>query len=165
MAVHTEIIEAADLASLGDRVDRWLDDLVDDAVDYGARRLKVHAPGGIDALVVTDGPQYEPDVGAIEGVAGVTPDPVEESENPRGFESSPADYPFYVDVGTGVHGERGDIITAFPGDLMGPILYKGRMIYIRFSKGQEAQLYSDRAAEDLYLWLDERLVSALPGLR
>jgi len=51
VVITTEVLFSGDMRSIGDRVDSWLTELVDDAVDYAAGRLRHHAPGGIDALV------------------------------------------------------------------------------------------------------------------
>jgi hypothetical protein len=151
--ITTEVLFHDDIRSLDDRVDLWLRDLVDDTVGYTAGRLREHAPGGIDRLVTEDGGQFDPQLGIIRGMAGVLPDLEEEVEHPRGLGSNPADYPFYVDVGTGIFGEFGRPITAFPGGVMGPIEYQGRMIYPRSIKGQPAQDYSGAAHRDTDLWL------------
>lgn len=154
VVVTTEVLFSGDTRSISGRVDSWLLDLVDDAVDYAAGRLRHHAPGGIDALVTSDGPQGEPQLdGVVEGMAGVLPDLQEKVDHPRGLGSSPADYPFYVDVGTGVFGEFGRPITAFPGGVMGPIEFRGRMIYPRTIQGQPGQDYSGEAHLDTDLWL------------
>jgi hypothetical protein len=139
------------IGSLDDRVDSWLKDLVDDAVDFAAARLREHAPGRIDELVVSDGPQFEPQIGAIEGVAGVTSDPTEQFVSRRG--SRRADYPIFVDVGTGIHGPLARPITAFPGHAMGPIEFSGRMIYPTEIRGQHAQDFSGEATRDTDAWL------------
>jgi len=139
------------LRSFEERVDAWLEDLVDDTVDHAAGRLRHHAPGAIDALVTSDGPQFEPEGGVIEGMAGVLPDPDETFVSARGSKRS--DHPFYVDVGTGVFGETGRPITAMPGSVMGPIEWGGRMIYVKSIKGQRAQDYSGAAFRDTDAWL------------
>lgn len=153
VVITTDVLFSGDARSIEDRVDSWLLNLVDDTVDYAARQLRRHAPGEIDALVTADGPQGEPQTGIIEGMAGVLPDLQEEIAHPRGLGSSPADYPFYVDVGTGIFGEFGRLITAFPGSVMGPIEFRGRMIYPRSIKGQPAQDYSGEAHRDTDIWL------------
>jgi hypothetical protein len=146
-------------------VDRWLTDLVDDTVDYAAARLHEHAPGKITDLVGSEGAQFDPHIGFIEGEAFVLPDIQEEIDHPRGLGSSPADYPFYVDVGTGVYGEHGTPITSLPGHVMGPVEWGGRMIYIKFDKGQRPQHYSDAAHKDTDVWLPGKIQEAKSKLK
>jgi len=153
-----------DLRDLDGRVDSWLRGLVGDTVDHAAGRLRHHAPGGIDALVTADGPRGEPQAGVVEGMAGVLPDLQEEIDHPRGLGSSPADYPFYVDAGTGIFGEFGRPITAFPGGVMGPVEFRGRMAYSRSIKGQPGQDYSGAAHRDTDLWLQGHIPASTTGL-
>ncbi len=145
------------LEGLDDRVDAWLHEVVDDAVELAGERLVSHAPGSIKELVSTDGPRVGDDGVLVEGEAYVTPAIDEHGDNAERPGSNPEDFPYYVDVGTGIFGERGTPITAFPGSVMGPIEYGGRMIYIRSSKGQPAQRYSDAAFEDVDAMLDFRI--------
>lgn len=144
------------LAGLDDRVDDWLREMVDEAIDLAGRRLVAHAPGGIKDLVGTDEPRPGDDGVLVQGEAYVTPDE-DVDEQADGAGSSPADYPYYVDVGTGVYGDSGTPITSFPGGVMGPIEFGGRMIYIKSHKGQPAQRYSDAAADDVDVMLGYRL--------
>lgn len=152
MATTVEVLwEPGWIDSLGEKVDRWLTDLVDDTVDFAAGRLREHAPGRIDEFVTSDGPQFEPQTGAIEGVAGVTSDPTESFISRRG--SRRADWPLYVDIGTGIYGESGKPITAFPGDVMGPIQRGGMMVYLEEIRGQKPQDFSGAAMRDTDAWL------------
>ncbi len=167
MSVTVVEVDGADgvtrwLRSFDQRVDHWLLDLVGDAVEHAGHSLREHAPGGIKDLVIEDEPQ---DLGSrsIVGVAGVIPD-VDEQTITGGLGSAPSDYPFYVDVGTGIYGEHGTPITAFPGHVMGPIEYNGRMIYIKSFKGQPAQDYSGAAARDTDAWLDVHITRSIPDL-
>ena len=149
------------LGELDDRVDAWLHDAVDDASRFAGERLVHHAHGSIKDLVAVDEPRPG-DGGIIVGEAYVDPDFKEDFEDDglgRGLGSSPADYPYYVDVGTGIYGEFGTPITAFPGGVMGPIEYGGRMIYLKEIKGQPAQHYSDAAARDVDAFLDFRILA------
>lgn len=168
MSVEIELNGQKELVSWAKRfdaqVDSWLTELVDDAVDFAGQRLEAHAPGNIKHLVTTDGPRLEADVGWIEGFAGVLPDFDEDPSGQRGLGSNPADYPFFVDVGTGVYGETGTPITSIPGHVMGPIEVGGRMIYAKSIQGQPAQRYSDAAARDTDAHIPIRISSTITRL-
>lgn len=148
--------------SLDDRVDSWLVDFVDDTVDFAAGRLRAHAPGRIDELVTSDGPQFEPEFGVIQGVAGVIPDPNETFVSARG--SKRADFPLFVDVGTGIYGEHQRPITSFPPNQMGPVEVGGRMVYLDQIKGQPAQDYSGEATRDTDAWIPGHIRASAPRL-
>lgn len=147
-----------------ERVDRWILDLVDDTAVYSGRKLVEHAPGTIKDLVSVDEAQavQEHTAGSIEAVAGVHPD-LGETE-PRGLGSSSSDYPYFVDVGTGIYGEFGTPITSFPGGVMGPFEFQGRMIYARSVKGQPAQDYSGASFRDTNAYLPLRIEGSLGGI-
>ncbi len=145
------------LRSFDERLDHWLVNLVGDAVEYGGQRLRAHAPGSIKELVGVNEPTMM-EVGVVEGTAFVTPG-LDEDTLSGGLGSDPADYPYYVDVGTGIFGEYGTPITTIPGHVMGPIEYGGRMIYVKSIAGQEAQHYFDAASRDV----DARLPSQIRG--
>jgi hypothetical protein len=135
-------------------VDVWLSGLVDDISDFAAERLRVHAPGRIDQLV--DAAHDLPgEAGAIEATAGVIPDITEGNFN-RGLGSDPADWPVFVDVGTGVYGAHGSPIRSIPGNVM-VFEADGQRIFARQIKGQPAQHYSDRAFEDTVGWTPARI--------
>lgn len=152
ITTETQVIwEPGDLRHIDENVDAWLRDLVDDTVDFAAERLREHAPGAIDALVESEGGQFDPQLDAIEGVAGVIPDPTEEYISKSGSRRS--DYPYYVDVGTGIYGPEERPITSMPGGVMGPIEFRGRMLYLTSIRGQEAQDFSGAATRDTDLWL------------
>lgn len=51
-------------------------------------------------------------------------------------------YPLFVDQGTGLFGERHNIITPTHGNVM-VFEYKGRTIFTRFVEGQKGQHFSD----------------------
>lgn len=146
------------LDGLDDRVDDWLLEVVDAGIFHAQERLVAHAPGGIKDLVDVDLPRFELAGSIVTGEAYVDPD-LDETSDDGGLGSSPADYPYYVDVGTGIFGDVGTPITAFPGHVMGPIEYGGRMIYVKSFKGQPAQRYSDAAARDVDVMLGFRLPS------
>jgi hypothetical protein len=139
-------------------VNTWLRDLVGDTVDFSADRLRAHAPGGIDALVESDRPSADV-LGPIEGVAGVLPDITQETFN-RGLGSDPADYPVFVDVGTGIFGERGTPIRTIPGHVMVIDFPEGKL-FTNVIRGQPGQHYSDRAFEETVGWLPGRLEVAV----
>ncbi len=150
------------LGGLDDRVDDWLYETVDAGTFVAEDSLKANAPGSIKDLVGVDLPRFGPSGSIVTGEAYVDPDFEADFEGnglSRGLGSSPADYPYYVDVGTGIYGETGTPITAFPGGVMGPIEYGGRMIYVKEIKGQPAQRYSDAAARDVDAFLDFRILS------
>jgi hypothetical protein len=147
-----------------DQIDSWLTDLVNDTVNFAESRLRAHAPGKIKDLVTTDGPKFEVNMGWIQGFAGVLPDFNEDSLGDRGEKSNPADYPYFVDVGTGIYGETGTPITSLPGHVMGPILMGGRMVYTKSIKGQPAQHYSDAAFRDTDVYLPLRIQSDIHKL-
>lgn len=142
-------------------IDSWLVDLVDDAAVYSGRRLEEHAPGSIKDLVSVDEaqPVQEAIPGSIEAVAGVHH--ALGLEEPRGLGSSSEDYPYFVDAGTGIYGETGTPITSFPGGVMGPFEFQGRMIYARTTKGQPAQDYSGSAFRDVDAYLPLRIKGSL----
>lgn len=152
------------LQSGPERVDDWLYELVDWTVFYAAERIKTHAPGSIDELVDVDLPkEYEP--GAIQGIAGVEPS-ITESTFHSGLGSDPADFPVFVEVGTGIFGPVDIPISTIPGYLMGPFTdkYSGLPTYVREYKGQKAQHYTEDAFEDTVGWLPAEIRLRLPDL-
>lgn len=156
ITVTTEVLWDQEwLDHLDDRVDSWLTDLTDDVVDFAAGRLRSHAPGSIDEFVTSDGPELEPQLGIIEGMAGVIEDPDEEFVSRRG--SQRRAFPLFVDIGTGIFGEFGRPITAFPGHVMGPVEFHGRMTYPTIIAGQEPQDYSGAATRDTNAWLTGKI--------
>lgn len=161
VVVHVEGSEGLErwLESLDRHVDAWLVGLSDDLAGYAGDRIQQHAPGRIRDLVGIDRASRA-NLGIIEAVAGVHPDLDKELEG-VGLGSSPADYPFYVDVGTGIYGEFGTPITSFPGGVMGPIEFRGRMIYASSIKGQPAQDYSGASYRDTTAYLPLRIAGTL----
>ncbi len=134
--------------------DHMLRDLVNDAAEYAAHRLELHAPGRIDALVAVDQAPLA-SVGRMEAVAGVLPDP-DELGSDRGLGSDPADWPVFVDVGTGIYGEHHKPIETIPGHVM--VWGEGdSKIFARRVKGQPGKHYSDEAFHDTVEWMPSRL--------
>lgn len=131
------------------RVDDWLYELVDEMIFVAAGRLRERAPGSIPGLVDIR-PAHETATGAFEGIAGVEPDITEETFH-SGLGSDPADFPVFVEVGTGIFGPVGQPISSIPGHLMGPIFDPavGRNIYVQTIQGQRPQRYAERSFEDL----------------
>lgn len=138
------------LRTADSRVDDWLYQLVDSIVFHASDRLRLHAPGRIKGLVGVDLP-HQPSTGAFEGTAGVTSDP---SVTRRGREggSNPADYPVFVDQGTGIYSEAESPIYATPGHVMGPIFYQGKETFFKSFKGQPGQHFSDQSFADTVAW-------------
>jgi hypothetical protein len=147
------------LRSSHDQVNDWLYELVDSAVFYAAQRLRTHAPGQIDQLVDVTLP-HEPEPGRIEGVAGVEPDITQESFS-RGLGSNPADYPFYVEVGTGIYGEFGMPIHTIPGTYPMAFEHAGTMVFAWETKGQKGQHYGRQAFEETAEWMPARIQLAV----
>lgn len=150
------------LLHAAESIDDWLYELTDAVAQQAADRFRTHAPGAIDLLVDVD-LAHETAPGHFESSAGVEPYVVP-WEFHRGLGSDPADYPVYVDRGTGIYGDRHSIIYPIPGHVMGPIWYQGRQIYIKSSKGQPAQHFSDKAFADTVGWTPARIELALPEL-
>lgn len=163
MSVTVEVIwEPGDLHALDEHVDAWLRDLVGDTVEHAASSFVDRAPGRIRDFVTSDPPQLDRG-SVIEGVAGVTPDPLEGFVSKRG--SRRADFPLYVDVGTGLFGEHQRPITSFPPNLMGPIELGGEMVYLSQTRGQPAQDYSGEATRDTDAWLDSHIEHSMSRLK
>lgn len=151
------------LLGVADDVDDWLYELTDAFAQQAADNLRTHAPGAIDLLVDVHVAR-ETAPGHFEASGGVESSkwPADQYVSRRG--SRRADYPVYVDQGTGIHGPGASPIYAVPGHLMGPIRFGDRSIYIRSFKGQEAQHYSDAACLDVLGWAPARIELALPEL-
>jgi hypothetical protein len=145
-----------------DAIDDWLYELIDAFAFEAASRLRHHAPGAIDLLVDVE-LAHQVGPGAFEAAGGVEPYVVP-WEFHRGLGSDPADYPVYVDQGTGIFGEKRSPITTIPGHVMGPIWYKGRRIYVQSFKGQPAQHFSDQSYTDMLGWTPMQIELALPEL-
>lgn len=144
------------------RIDDWLYELVDETSFFASERLTERAPGEISGLVSVD-VATELDRGVFEAVAGVEPDITEETFS-RGLGSDPADYPVYVEVGTGVFGEFGTPIKTIPGHRMGPFEFMGNMIWVSEVRGQRGQHYARASFEDTVGWLPGRIEVALHEL-
>lgn len=142
----------------GGDVEEDLRDLTSDIAEHAGEALSLLAPGRISELVRVNPDQAEGS--RIRAEAGVIPDLDERLFlDPRGLGSDPADYPFFVDVGTGIFGPLGREIVMPTGHVMGPIPWRGGNIYVQHIKGQEAQHYSDRAFEQTIQWIPERITA------
>lgn len=151
------------LLTMPERVDDWLYILVDGALFFAADRIRQNAPGGIDALVDVQVPSVL-SPGVIEGAAGVEPDITEESFH-GGLGSDPADYPVFVEVGTGIFGEVGLPISSLPGHVMGPIIgADGSFFFTSVIQGQPAQHYAEHAYDETVAWMPQHIVALLPEL-
>lgn len=148
------------------RVNDWLYELVDGLVVYADARIRELAPGSISELVELD-PAHETATGAFEGVAGVVPAVTEKTLH-VGLGSDPADFPVFVEVGTGIFGAVGHPISSMHPDhligLMGPIPYLGREIFVSSIKGQRPQRYAGRSFDDLVERTPVVIKGALPAL-
>lgn len=153
--------EAATYLYEGDEhVEAMLTDLVGDITDHAAEELRTLAPGTIGAeLIGTDEPHL-PDQGAIVGVAGVLPDISEEMNLGaiRGLGSDPADYPVFVELGTGIFGEYERPIQVMPGHVM-VIPFPDGKVFTRSIAGQPGQHYAERAYENTIQWIPGRLTT------
>ena len=148
------------------RVDTWGRKLVNNTAEYAAGRLRAHAPGGIDALVSVNQTHLDA-FGALQAVAGVERDismgtlgfsssqgfdDLRSQTRMPGIASDPADYPVYVDQGTGIYsvgdGAPGKPIHALPGSFMRFVAADGRLVVTTTVKGQRPVLFSAKAAED-----------------
>lgn len=144
-------------------IDDWLYELTDRIAFQASERLRIHAPGNIPLFVDVD-LAHETGPGHFEATAGVTPDPTNlKPISRRG--SDPADYPIFVDQGTGIYGVTRSPIYAVPGHLMGPISYRGRDIYVHSVEGQPAQHFSREAFVDTVAVTPARIELAMPELR
>lgn len=137
------------------RIDDWLYELIDETSFFASSRIREHAPGHIDELVDTD-LAHELEPGFFEAIAGVEPEITEETFR-RGLGSDPADFPVFVEVGTGVFGEHGTPIETIPGHVMAFMGREGRMIFTGKVAGQRAQHYTRTAFEDTVGWLPGRI--------
>jgi hypothetical protein len=144
-------------------IDDWLYELTDDVAQKAGDRLRANAPGAIDRLVSID---LVEEVGpsSFESIAGVEQDTFYGNSD-RGLGSSPRDYPIYVDQGTGIYGEKKSPIHTIPGNLMGPIRFKGRTHFVPSFKGQPAQHFSERSFIDTIGWTPFRIDEGVVELR
>lgn len=144
------------------RIDDWLYELIDETSFFASARLRERAPGSIEGLVDTDlASEAEP--GLFQAIAGVGPDITKETFG-RGLGSDPADYPVYVEVGTGIFGEHGTPIETIPGHVMAFMGREGRMIFTGKVAGQPGQHYARESFEDTVGWLPGRIEVALHEL-
>lgn len=154
------------LRSAEARVDRWGTRFVNNVAEYAATRLRAHAPGGIDALVTVDETHLDA-FGVLQSIAGVERDvsvgtlgfssaqgfdSIRNRTRMPGIASDPADYPVYVDQGTGIYSVGDNAprkpIHALPGSFMRFIAADGRLVTTTVVMGQQPTLFSAKAAED-----------------
>lgn len=138
-------------------VDLMLTDLTTDIANFAADRLRELAPGSIKGLVSV-GAAHLGEPGAIDATAGVEP-AITSDVFSRGLGSSPEDFPVYVDVGTGIHGEFERPIVSIPGNVQ-VFEWHGEKIFARSTSGQKAQHYSDQAYDDTLGYVPTRLALA-----
>jgi hypothetical protein len=144
-------------------IDDWLYELTDDVAQRAGDRLRANAPGAIDRLVSVDRAE-EIGPGSFESIAGVESDTFYGNSD-RGLGSNPQHYPIYVDQGTGIFGEKRSPIYTIPGNLMGPIRFKGRTHFVPHFKGQPAQHFSERSFTDTIGWTPFRIDAGIVELR
>lgn len=144
------------LRSSNKHVNDWLYELVDAVVFYAAQRLRAHAPGHIGTELVDVDLPNEHQPGAIDGAAGVEPD-LRSKNFGRGLGSDPADFPFYVEVGTGRYGEHETPISTVPGSYPMAFNYQGNLIFTWHTQGQRGQHYGRRSYEDTVNWVPARI--------
>lgn len=137
------------------RVDDWMYQIVDSIVFHASDQLKIHAPGRIKGLVEEDLPEV-PEVGAVGGAAGVVPDRTSYPAPPSDGSDS-ADYPIWVDQGSGVHIEGGSHIFPRHAKRMGPIQWRGREIFLLSQRGQAGQHFSDESFVETVAWIPGRI--------
>lgn len=152
------------LRSADRRVDDWLYELVYSMVFYAADRLAAHAPGSITELVETQIARPTA-TDSLEGIAGIIPDITQETFH-SGLGSNPADYPVFVEVGTGVFGPVGHPISTIPGHLMGPFFdpEAGRDIFVQSIRGQRPQRYAEHSFDETVEWAPTKIREHLPEL-
>lgn len=142
-------------------IDDWLYEIVDEEAFWAADRIRQHAPGHISELVDVE-PAHETATGAFEGIAGVEPEITEETFG-RGLGSDPADFPVFVEIGTGIFGPEHRPISTIPGHVMGPIFdpEAGHNIYATSVKGQPPQHFVEHAYDELVVRTPVVLKAAL----
>lgn len=135
-------------------VNRFMTDLSDDIAEHARDELLARAPGHITELVGLD-PGHLAEPGVVEAIAGVKPDVTEETLG-QGLGSSPADFPVYVEVGTGIYGPEHRSIVMPPGRIM-VFDWENRRVRTPYIEGQPAQHYAEEAYESTVHWVPVRL--------
>lgn len=146
-------------------IERMLVDLVNDIAEHAHDELEVLAPGQIGTSLIGLNRAHSPEPGVIRAVAGVERDLSDEDAltGEGGLGSDPADYPVYVEVGSGVFGPIGQPIRSIPGHPM-VIQFPEGKIFTETVLGQHPQHYAQRAYENTVRWIPERLTtSRLPS--
>jgi hypothetical protein len=147
------------LLEVDERSDVMVSDLIDDIAEHAESELRELAPGeiGLELVGLRDSKVLEP--GVLEAIAGVHPDLNDALlDSPRGLDSDPADYPVFVDQGTGVFGDRGKVIRMMPGHFM-VINFPDGKVFTKTVQGQPAQKFSERAYENTIRWTPRRLAT------
>lgn len=185
------------LRSGSDRISDWLYELVDDVMFYAVERIEIHAPGNIKLLVGYDPAHEVGDRHRFEAVAGVEPDisregfrgvpasgisppgalagegsaPFGAMSSQSGLGSNPADYPVFVEVGTGIFGPIGQPISTIPGHKMrwigthyGGEFGHGGFMFAETVQGQPGQHYTENAHSDTVAATPAKILAALPEL-
>lgn len=138
-------------------VERMLIDVTGDIAEHAADEIRTTAPGRIKELVSHDDP-HVPTPGVVVAEAGVEPEITEETLG-RGMRSDPADFPVYVEKGTGIYGEYARPIVMLPGIVM-VFEYHGHKIFTPYIAGQRGQHYTEHAYEATLGWIPSRLERA-----
>lgn len=146
------------LRSGNEHVMSMVTDVVDDIAEHAADELRSLAPGRIGAELVDVAHAYMSEPGIVEAVAGVEPEITPDTFT-RGLGSDPADFPVFVDQGTGEFGQYRRPIEVIPGNVMVIPFPEGKVFTPKI-KGQEAQQFSERAWENTIFWTPVRLFSA-----
>lgn len=125
-------------------------DMFDEAVRIGEHSAKLYAPKRTRRLesAISSTPAHERvDYGVIDASVGV--DPVD------GYDEGSPDYPFFVNVGTGLFGPLSDYIYAKRADVM--VFVDRKFVVAKRVRGQRPQPYMDDAFEDVDSYLDARI--------
>ncbi len=139
-------------------VHRLYEDLVDRLTDRGREALRTNAAASVEGKygrtglmeehVDSSGPVDE----GTEITAAVGIKPVEEARaRPYAsiFESDPADYPLFKDIGTGLFGETGGRIVSPKGGVMRFTGTEGETVFVRSTKGQEGAHFLRETYEEM----------------
>lgn len=135
---------------MGDRVRPALGDVLDESVRVGEQSAKLYAPKRTRRLedAISSVPAHDREtIGAIEASVGV--DPVD------GYSDGSPDYPFFVNVGTGLYGSLKRMIEPVRAKRM--VFTDRQHVVARRVRGQRPQPYMDEAFEDVDSYVDARI--------
>jgi hypothetical protein len=138
------------LRDMDGRVKPELSDMLNEAVRVGEQSAQIYAPSRTHRLerAISSVPAHErASIGAIEASVGV--DPVD------GYEDGSPDYPFLVNIGTGLFGPLMDYITPIRASHM--VFTDRKFVVAKRIRGQHPQPYMDQAFEDVDNYLDARI--------